>query len=97
MKQLTPGEAAVNEAIEKAELFLAGNPWLAVAGAAVASQVFAAMSQKTPIRHQSSRAAMRDWLDDAYSSLPTKKQFQSVAKSAGVPTNLRQLRKKLTG
>ena len=90
------GEETLKHTLDAAEQFLRANPWVAVAGAAVASGVLAAMSRKKPVRRESSRAAVRDWLDHAYATLPTRKQFQSVAKSAGVPTTLQQLKEKLS-
>jgi hypothetical protein len=91
------GEAVVEEAVAMAEQYLRANPWLAVAGTAVATHIFSALTPKTPIRRGSSRAAVRDWLDDAYENLPSRKQLESAAKSAGVPTSLSQLQAKLTG
>ncbi len=90
------GEAVVEEAVALAEQYLRGNPWLAVASTAVAVRIFEALTPKTPIRRGSSRAALRDWLDEAHAGLPTRKQLESAAKSAGVPTSLRQLQAKLT-
>ena len=94
--RLSRGEAVVEEAVALAEGYLRANPWLAVAGTAVAARVFEALTPRTPIRRGSSRAALRDWLDEANGSLPTRKQLESAAKSAGVPTSLRQLQAKLT-
>lgn len=84
-------EESFADVLSKVEQFLRVNPWVAVAGAAVTSGILEALSDKRALRRPSSRAAVRDWVDDAYATLPTKKQFRSVAKSAGLPTTLRQL------
>jgi hypothetical protein len=91
------GEAVVEEAVAMAEGCLRANPWLAVAGTAVAARIFEALTPSTSIRRGSSRAALRDWLGNAHETLPTRKQLESAAKSAGVPTSLRQLQARLTG
>lgn len=83
------GEQAVDEAIEKARDFLRDNPAFAVAGAALVSEIFSALSP-TAIRKGSSRAAIRDWVGGAYESMPEVRQFKSAAKSAGVPTTFHQ-------
>ena len=75
--------------------FLRENPWVAVAGAAVLGGVLTALTRRSPVRRNSSRAAVRDWLEEAHASLPTKKQFKSMANSAGLPTTLAQLKERL--
>jgi len=87
-------EAALKSVAMAAEDFITARPWLAVAGTAILTGVFTAISENKRIRRNSSRAALRDWLDDAHESLPTKKQLVSVAKSAGLPTTLKDLQEK---
>lgn len=91
----SPGEVAVDELIEKTMWFLRDNPAIAVAGTALATHLFAAVGSGTPVRKGTSRAALRDWLQNASESMPTRKQFESAAKSAGLPTTYSQLKTKL--
>ncbi len=85
------------DAMAEAEEFLRNNPWVAVAGAAVAGGVLSAISDRKKSRKTKSSSAVRGWLEDAYETLPTPKQFQSMAKTAGVPTSIEQLKEKLAG
>jgi hypothetical protein len=93
-EQRSSDEAALKSVARAAEDFITARPWLAVAGTAILTGVFTAISENKRIRRNSSRAALRDWLDDAHESLPTKKQLVSVAKSAGLPTTLKDLHEK---
>jgi len=90
------GEAAFDELVGKARDFLADNPALAVATAALATEVFSALTA-TPPRRGSSRATLRDWLDTAHETMPAYKQFKSAAESAGLPTTYSQARGKISG
>lgn len=95
MMTRTPGEAAFDHMAGKAREFLRENPALAVAAAALATELFASLTASPP-RRGSSRAAMRDWLDTAYETMPAYKQFKSAAESAGLPTTYRQMEDKMT-
>ena len=91
----SPGEVAVDQAIESAGRFLNDNPAFAVAGAALLTQALAALSRSSPIRKSSSRAALRDWLSNSCETLPDKKQFVSAAKSDGLPTSYQEVKRVL--
>ena len=92
----TPGEAAFDELVGKARGFLRDHPALAVATAALATEVFSTLTS-APARRGSSRATLRDWLDGAYATMPAYKQFKSAAESAGLPTTYGQAKEKATG
>jgi hypothetical protein len=92
----TPGELAFDELAGKARDFLRDNPALAVATAALATEVFSSLTS-SPARRGSSRATIRDWLDSAYDTMPVYKQFKSAAESAGLPTTYGQAKGKVSG
>jgi len=96
-RRVVRGSYRAEDLVADAEEFVRRNPWVAVAGAAMLSGVLSALNRRKPVRTNSSRAALRDWIDDAHAGLPSKKQFRSAAQSAGLPTTLEQLRKKLGG
>ncbi len=96
-QRLVRGDYRAEDLLADAEDFVRKNPWVAVAGAAVLSGVLGALNRRKPIRKNTSRAALRDWLDEAHSGLPTRKQFRSAAQSAGLPTTLEQIKQKLSG
>jgi hypothetical protein len=93
---LSPGFQEEHARAE-AEVFLRNNPWLAVAGAALAGGVLSAISDRKKSRKTKSSSAVRGWLEEAYDNLPTPKQFHSMAKTAGVPTSFEQFKEKLSG
>ena len=95
MTARTTGEWAFDQMAGKAREFLRENPALAVATAALATELFASLTSSPP-RRGSSRAAIRDWLDGAHETMPTYKQFKSAAESAGLPTSYKQVEEKLT-
>ena len=93
--RLAHGSRGARDLVDAATDYVRANPWIAVAGAAVFGGIVSAMSQPRQIKRQSSRASVRDWLRDSHASLPTGKQFRSVAKSAGIPTTFEQLKARL--
>jgi len=82
------------DALTTATDYIRANPWIAVAGAAVAGGVLAALAK--PAKAPPSKLdAVREWMDEAYAKLPSQKQVQAAVESSGVPRFLHQLRKTL--
>jgi hypothetical protein len=93
-EHLQAATSGAKDGIAAATEYIRANPWVAVAGAAVIGGVITALSRS----HKSDTSkldAVREWLDDAYAKLPSQKQVQEMADSAGVSDFLKQVGKKL--
>ncbi len=93
-EKLAQAQSGAQDALSAATEYIRANPWVAVAGAAVLGGVIAVLSKSSKPEPRN-LDAVRDWLDEAYSKLPSQKQVQSIADSSGIPCFLKSLKKKL--
>jgi hypothetical protein len=93
-EKLAQVEKQVRGTLSTATDYIRDNPWVAVAGAAVIGGIVAvALRQSKPEPRK--LEVVRDWLEDAYAKLPSKKQMRSAAEASGIPCFLDSLRKAL--
>jgi len=87
-------DARASDRFQMATDYVRANPWVAV-GIAAAVGGLIAVAAKRPKTRAQNLDAFRDWLDEAYSKIPSEKQVRSVVDSSGAPSFLRELGKKL--
>lgn len=76
LEKLTTARETAEDALAAATDYVRNNPWVAVAGAAVLGGVIVALAR--PSRPASPNLdAVRDFLDDTYAKLPSRKEARS--------------------
>jgi hypothetical protein len=93
-EKLSQAQDGAKDALSAATEYIRANPWSSVAVAAVLGGVIVALAK--PGKPESPHLdAIRDFLDDAQSRIPTKKQVRALADDSGIPDFVKGLRKKL--
>ena len=83
-EKLAMARDGANDALTATTQYIKDNPWLAIAGAAAIGGALVALSRPGHSSHRSKSDAIRQWLDDAYSRLPSQGDVRSAAKSSGL-------------
>lgn len=86
-------QAEAKDSLQAVSDYIKANPWTVVAGAAVLGGLIAILTR--PKQPPTAAEVFRQWLDEVSGSLPSRKQIESTAKSAGLPCSLKELEKKL--
>jgi hypothetical protein len=93
-EKLALARSGAQDAVSATARYVRAHPWIAVAGAAVVGGAICALTKHGRPQPKNFKVAKK-WLDEAYAKLPSQKQVQAVAESAGLPDFLKQLQKKL--